>query len=84
MACRNMLPVCSLDCFCRWLEQEGWTIEKPKGVYEVLRARKPGRERPLIVWKRLSNRSGTELTHLTVEDRDYGVIAAYHKNEREG
>lgn len=77
MANRNTLAAISLDNFRDWLIKDGWTLEPTKGIYEVLRARKEGRNRPLIVWRRDSNNGGAELTHLTIDDRDSGVISSY-------
>ena len=77
MANRNTLAVSYLDDFREWLVSQRWNIEGTRGFYEVLRARKDGRSRPLIVWKRDSNRRGAETTHLSIDDRDYGIIADY-------
>lgn len=77
MANRHTLHVDRLGDFERWLSDNGWEIEEPKGDYEVLRARKPDRKRPLILWRRLSNNGGGELTHLTYDDRDGAVIFAF-------
>lgn len=77
MANRSTLHVDRLEDFKAWLVEDGWDLEDPKGDYEVLRARKPDRKRPLILWRRLSNSGGGELTHLTYDDRDSGVIRAF-------
>lgn len=41
-----------------YLKQSGWTLEEPNGEYEVLRARKPGYPRPLLVHDRTSGGYG--------------------------
>ena len=40
MANRNTLHSNKLDAFRKWLIKTGWTIEEPKGIWEVLRAKK--------------------------------------------
>lgn len=81
MKTRNLLAVSHLDEFKRWLIKEGWELHDAKGYYEVLRATKTGRRHPLIVYKRLSTNAGGELVHLTVLDRDCGVVRAFIKNK---
>lgn len=77
MANRHRLHISKLQEFEQWLLEDGWTIEKPKGVYEVLRARKPGRQNPLIVYQKANAKE-----HLSVMDRDVGVIGAYLKESK--
>ena len=74
MANRHILSTTRLEEFKTYLLSNGYTLNAPKGSYEVLRASKPGRKHPLIVYERLSNNAGTELVHLTVMDRDMNVI----------
>lgn len=83
MANRSTLHVDRLEAFKQWLVDDGWDLEDPKGDYEVLRARKPGRNRPLILWRRLSNSGGGDLTHLTYDDRDGWVIRAFLNDRKE-
>ena len=71
MADRRTLHRNHIDRFKEWLINDGWNIEQPKGTWEVLRARKDGRKDPLIVYDRIDGE------HLSVLDRDYGVIAAF-------
>lgn len=52
-------------------------IEKTKGVYEVLRARKAGRANPLIVFSKADVKE-----HLTVMDRDMGVVVAFLRDKK--
>ena len=82
MANRHTLSVSSLDNFKEWLISDGWQLHNPKGAYEVLRATKDGKIRPLIVYKRHDTKKGTDLVHYTVSDKDMGVIRAYFKDKR--
>ena len=64
MANRHLLAVNKLEDFKNWLIENDWQIEKPKGNYEVLRARKSTEKLPLIVYKK--DKDG--LVHLSVSD----------------
>ena len=64
MANRHLLAVNKLEDFKNWLIENDWQIEKPKGNYEVLRARKSTEKLPLIVYKK--DKDG--LIHLSVSD----------------
>ena len=64
MANRHLLAVNKLEDFKNWLIGNDWQIEKPKGNYEVLRARKDTERLPLIVYKK--DKDG--LIHLSVSD----------------
>lgn len=77
MKTRNLLAVSCLDRFKNWLVGEGWQLQETKGEYEVLRAVKQGRKNPLIIYKRLSTNAGNSLVHLSVLDRDCGVVRAF-------
>ena len=72
MANRYTLHKNSLEGFQKWLVADGWEIEKPKGIFEVLRARKAGRPQPLIVYMKSDAKE-----HLTVMSRDIGVVRAF-------
>lgn len=72
MANRYTLHKNSLEDFQKWLVADGWEIEKPKGIFEVLRARKAGRPQPLIVYTKSDAKE-----HLTVMSRDIGVVRAF-------
>lgn len=74
MATRNLLHKDHLEKFKVWLVGDGWTIEKTVGAYEVLRARKPGREHPLIIYTKAGAKE-----HYTVMARDFGVVQAFLK-----
>lgn len=75
MADRRTLHRSHIDRLREWLINDGWNIEQPKGTWEVLRARKDGRKDPLIVYDRIDGE------HLSVLDRDYGVIAAFLRDK---
>lgn len=72
MANRCSLHMSHVEEFKKWLIKDGWKIEEPKGFYEVLRARKDGKQRPLIVYKKLDAKE-----HLSVDDRDIGIVGAF-------
>ena len=72
MANRHMLHISKLEDFKDWLVKDGWKIEEPKGIYEVLRARNAGRKNPLIVYTKADAKE-----HLSIMDRDGGVVGAF-------
>lgn len=61
-----------MESFKEWLKKDGWIIENPKGVYEVLRARKPKFQKPVIVYQKVDAKE-----HLTIWDRDLGLIRRF-------
>lgn len=77
MANRNTLHISKLDAFKEWLVKDGWELEEPKGRYEVLRARKPGRKNPLLVYEKLDAKE-----HLSLMDRDTGVVGAFLRDSK--
>lgn len=77
LANRHTLHINKLDTFREWLVKAGWEIEEPKGCYEVLRARKPGRKNPLIVYKKAEAKE-----HLSLLDRDTGVAKAFLRDNK--
>ena len=77
MANRYTLHKNSLEDFQSWLVAAGWEIEKPKGIYEVLRARKAGRQQPLIVYTKADAKE-----HLTVMDRDLEIVGAFLRDKK--
>ena len=83
MANRNTLSVNKLEDFKEWLISDGWRLHRTKGFYEVLRATKDGKIRPLIVYKRLDTNIGCDLVHYTLDDRDCGVLRAYLKARKD-
>jgi len=77
MANRALLHRSKIEDFKSWLQADGWQIEQPKGIYEVVRATK-GTRKPLIVYTR--DNKGNE--HITVQNRDEGVVRAYIRDRR--
>ena len=77
MANRYTLHKNSLEDFQSWLVADGWEIEKPKGTYEVLRARKAGRQQPLIVYTKADKKE-----HLTIMDRDFEIVRAFLRDKK--
>ena len=72
MANRHTLHISKLEDFKKWLVKDGWEIEEPNGIYEVLRARKAGKKNPLIVYTKADAKE-----HLSLMDRDSGVVGAF-------
>lgn len=77
MAQRCLLHRTKLKQFEEWLVEHEWKIEETKGFYEVLRARKSGRLKPLIIYMRLDT---TE--HYTVTDDGVQVVRNFIKETR--
>lgn len=66
-----------LEDLKEYLIQSGWTLEEPKGEYEVLRARKSGYPRPLLVHNRSTGGCG-----YSVDGRDMKIYKGWQKNRR--
>lgn len=77
MADRSRLHINKLEEFKEWLVKDGWEIQEPKGTWEVMRARKAGRQNPLIVYTKMNAKE-----HLSVMDRDSGVIGAFLRDSK--
>lgn len=60
-----------------YLVKSGWTLEKPVGVYEVIRARRPGYPRPLLIHDRTSGGCG-----YSIDERDLKVYTGWIRNRR--
>ena len=60
-----------------YLIQSGWTLEKPVGAYEVLRVRRPGYLRPMLIYDRADRGCG-----YSVDERDMKVYSGWKKNHR--
>lgn len=58
-----------------YLIKSGWTIDAPVGEYEVLRARKPGYPRPLLVHNRKISGCG-----YSIDQRDMKVYRGWQRN----
>ena len=72
MANRHTLHISKLEDFKEWLVKDGWEIEEPKGIWEVLRAGKSGRQNPLMVYRKADAKE-----HLSIMDRDSDVVGAF-------
>ena len=78
MADRHTLHISHLEAFAEWLVKDGWMIGEPsQNPYEALRAIKPGRKTPLIVYQKAN---ATE--HLSVADSDMPVIGAFYRDQK--
>lgn len=84
MSNRYTLAVSHLDKFKSWLSANGWQIQDTKGYYEVLRAVKADRRNPLIIYKRETTLGGKQLVHLSVFDRDMGIVREFLKENKNG
>ena len=71
MAVRSMLHHSHIEPLKKWLINDGWIIQNPKGFYEVLRATKDGK-RPLIIYTRLNAKE-----HYSIDERDMSIIRAF-------
>lgn len=63
-----------------YLVSSGWKLEEPKGEYEVLRARKPGYPRPLLVHTRDFDRNGG--CGYSIDERDMKVYNGWKRNRK--
>ena len=79
MAERDYLHHNHLEAFKKWLVKDGWTLQDIKGEYEVLRAVKAGKNRPLIIYTKIGAKE-----HYSFDSRDGGVINAFMKDYKEG
>ena len=61
-----------------YLEASGWKLEQPVGRYEVLRARRPGYPRPLLIHDRTSGGCG-----YSIDERDMKVYNRWRNDRRE-
>lgn len=75
MANRHLLAASRADEFKEWLSENGWVIEEQADYYEVIRARRG--KRKLIVYRRLK-----EGQHLTIHDKDVGIVRAFLNDRR--
>ena len=79
MANRHLLSVNKLEEFKNWLIANDWKIERTKGNYEVLRARKSTEKLPLIVYKK--DKDG--LIHLSVSDWNTKYVADFINSKKD-
>lgn len=73
---RCLLAINKLDDFKKWLVEDGWDIEEPKGLYEVVRAKKS--KRWLLIHQRMYAKQ-----HVTVMEKDFGVVWKYLKSRKD-
>ena len=76
MANRYLLHINKLNDFKQWLTDNEWAILDTKGTYEVLRARKLGIAKPLIVYEK----TGKE--HLSIADSDIKYVESFLKSRK--
>lgn len=60
-----------------YLIRSGWKLEEPVGAFEVLRARRPGYPRPLLIYDRAERGCG-----YSIDERDMKVYAGWRRNRR--
>lgn len=75
---RSVVKHGMLEDLKAYLQQSGWTIEEPVGEYEVLRARKKGYQRSLLVHDRTSGGCG-----YSIDERDMSVYKGWQKNRKQ-
>lgn len=49
---RGLLPLGFVDEFAEYAAGHGWRREETKGIYEVLRMRKEGAPKPMLLFRR--------------------------------
>lgn len=74
MANRNILHKSKLDDFRTWLINDEWSINQPKGEYEVLRAVK--NNKTIIIYTKLNVQE-----HYTVPENSYPIVKTYLKDK---
>lgn len=75
MAVRDTLHHNHIEPLKEWLIKDGWAIQDTKGLYEVLRATKAGKKRPLIIYTKSESKE-----HYSVDSRDIGIISAFMRD----
>lgn len=63
-----------LEDFKSYLEKSGWKLETPVGKYEVLRARMPGRSKPVLIHDRMRG------CGYSIDERDIKIYAMWKRN----
>lgn len=78
MANRCTLHIRHLEEFKEWLRKDGWEIHNiSNSIYEVLRATKPGKTHPLIVYQKSNAKE-----HLSIADRDVAIVGAFYRDRK--
>lgn len=73
MARRNLIHRKHLSLLRIYFRKTGWTLLEPKGMWEVFRATRPDRKRPVIVYKSFNPE------HFTIDDRDHKIFQNFMK-----
>lgn len=81
---RNTLSINHVEDFKAWLVADGYTLHEPKGFYEVIRATKPNRKHAFIAFRKMQSGGVDWNKHLSVADRDMGVVRAFLRDRRNG
>ena len=79
MANRHLLAVNKLEDFKQWLIRNGWHIEEPKNIYEVLRARKESEKYPFIAYQKIKD----NLVHLSLSDYNVKFVKQYLRGNKQ-
>lgn len=66
-----------LEDLKEYLVRSGWTLEEPKGEYEVLRARKKDYPRPLLIHDRSTGGCG-----YSIDERDMKIYKGWMNNRK--
>lgn len=77
---RTTVRIGMLTDLKQYLVQSGWKLEPPVGEYEVLRARKPGYPRPLLIHQRDFDRNGG--CGYSIDERDKKVYLGWKRNRK--
>ena len=78
MADRCTLHINKLDEFKEWLIQDGWEILPiSRNPYEVLRAKKKGKQYPLVVYKKAEAKE-----HLSIADMNMPIVEAFLRDSK--
>ena len=71
MARRNLIHRKHLSLLRVYFRKKGWTLQEPKGIWEVFRATHPNHKRPVIVYKSFNQE------HFTIDDRDTRIFREF-------
>lgn len=78
MAVRTLLKKQHLPELKIWLEEKGYRIKEPKGIWEVFRACNSKTKKTIILHKRLNGIEGS----VTVMDCDVDIIRQFMKERK--
>ena len=71
MAVRDSLHKSKLTRFRKWLQRDGWAIQRPKSIYEVLRATKADHD-TMVIYVR-----DDALEHLSVPSKWLSTVRRF-------